>query len=593
MTPVPSSGSEPFARITPSFRPEQAQRMPPCQFNCPTSGLIRSWIGVIAQRRKTGISDEQAFDEAWAIIADRNPFPAALGRICPHPCETDCNRATTDGAVSINAMERFLGDWAIERALQLPAPPASPQPESVGVIGAGPSGLTFAYQMSRRGYRVTVYDKHAEAGGMLRYGVPAYRLPTEVLDAEIQRIVNTGVELQLGTAIGRDVTVTELRERHEILYVGIGAQRGLDLGFEGTADPPMWRGIEYLEAVNTGQRVDLGARVAVIGGGNTAIDAARTARRGGAEVTLVYRRSRDEMPASEQEVVEAREEGVSFLFLVAPVGVERTPDGGVLLRASRMELGEPDASGRRRPVPIAGSALELEFDSVIAAVSQEPVWDGLEGLHEEGPLRTDTMGQADTDVWGGGDVRVLGIAGDAIVQGRHAAEAMHARLRGLPEPVPDERPPIGPDEVLLEFHAPAERTSPTRVPPVERLRSPDVEVVRGLTRDEFALEASRCMSCGSCFGCEQCSMFCNAQCFTRVDDVGPGTYFELSLDACEECGKCVEVCPAGFLQTCPSSTSPTPCPTGELAQMLSGQSCVPSSFSFFGRGAQLRGTWPV
>ncbi len=536
--------------------------MPPCQFNCPTSGLIRTWIGVIAQRHKTGISDEQAFDDAWAIIADRNPFPAALGRICPHPCEADCNRATTDGAVSINSMERFLGDWAIERGLPLPGLQTTVQPESVGVIGAGPSGLTFAYQMARRGYSVTVYERHAEAGGMLRYGVPEYRLPTGVLDAEIQRIVDTGVELQLETAIGRDVTVAELRERHDVLYVGIGAQRGRDLSLAGVADSPVWRGIEYLEAVNTGRLIDLGARVAVVGGGNTAIDAARTARRGGAEVTLVYRRSREEMPASEHEVVEAEEEGVRFLFLVSPVGVERAPDGGVLLRASRMELGEPDESGRRRPIPVSGSALELELDSVIAAVSQEPVWEGLEELHDEGRLRTDTMGQVGADVWGGGDVRILGIAGDAIVQGRRAAETMHARLRGLPEPQLDERPPIGPDEILFGFHAPSERASPTRIPPAERLRHPDTEVVRGLTLDEFVREASRCMSCGSCFGCEQCSMFCNAQCYTRVDDAGPGTYFSLSLDACQECGKCVEICPCGFLQTCPSPASPAPGSTG-------------------------------
>ena len=557
MSSTPADGS-PFARITPSFRPEQAERMPPCQFNCATSGLVRSWIGVIAQRKKTGLTDEQAFDEAWSIIADRNPFVAALGRICPHPCESDCNRATLDGAVSINAMERFLGDWAIERALPLPGLASAPQPESVGVIGAGPSGLSFAYQMARRGYRVTVYDTHPQAGGMLRYGVPDYRLPGDVLEAEIQRIVDTGVELRLGTAVGEDVTLVDLRDAHDVLYVGIGAQAGRDLGLDGDTELPVWRGIDYLHAVNTGQRIDLGARVAVVGGGNTAIDAARTARRGGADVTLVYRRSREEMPASPHEVVEAEEEGVAFLFLAAPVGVEPASDGSLVLRASRMELGEPDESGRRRPVPIPGSALELEVDSVIAAVSQEPVWEGLEELHDGGRLAADAMGWVQGDVWAGGDVRNLGIAGEAIVQGRHAAETMHARLRGLPEPELDERPPIGPDEILFGFHEPAERATPTRVPPGERLQNPGLEVTRGLTRDEVLREANRCMSCGSCFGCEQCSMFCNAQCYTRVDEAGPGSYFTLSLDACEECGKCVEVCPCGFLQTCPSSAAPGP-----------------------------------
>lgn len=535
-------------RITPSFRPEQVERMPPCQFNCPTSGLIRTWIGTIAQRGKTGLSEEEAFDRAWAVIADRNPFPAALGRICPHPCESDCNRTGMDGAVSINAMERFLGDWAIQRSLPLPLLEPTPQPESVGVIGAGPSGLSFAYQMARRGYSVTVYEGRPQAGGMLRYGVPEYRLPTAVLDAEIQRILDLGVEVRLNTAVGRGVELEELRDRHDVLYVGIGAQRGRDLGFGEDALPETWRGIEYLEAVKSGRQVDLGSRVAVIGGGNTAIDAARTARRSGAQVTLVYRRSRDEMPASPHEVIEAEEEGVELLFLVSPVGVENGPGGGLVLRGARMELGEPDESGRRAAVPIPGSGVELTVDSIIAAVSQEPVWEGLDDLHEDGRLVTSPGGQVEADVWGGGDVMRLGVAGDAIVHGRLAAETVHARLRGLAEPTLGTPSPIGPEDILFGFHPPAARATPMRAHPAVRLEEPHLEVSQSITQQQFLQEASRCLSCGSCFGCEQCFMFCNAQCFTRVDEVEPGTYFTLSLDACEECGKCVDVCPCGFLQ---------------------------------------------
>lgn len=538
-------------RITPAFRPEQVERLPPCQFSCPTSGLIRTWIGVIAQRRKTGLSDEQAFDQAWSIIAARNPFPAALGRICPHACESGCNREMLDGAVSINAMERFLGDWAIQRSLPLPLLETSRRPESVGVIGAGPSGLSFAYQMARRGYAVTVYESQVQAGGMLRYGVPEFRLPTAVLDAEIERIVDVGVVLELSTAIGREVELNELRSHCDVLYVAIGAQRGRDLGFGEDALPETWRGIEYLEAVKSGREVDLGARVAVIGGGNSAIDAARMARRGGARVTLVYRRSRDEMPASVHEVVEAEEEGVEFLFLVSPVGVERGPNGDLVLRGAKMELGELDESGRRAAVPIPGLGVEIAVDSVIAAVSQEPVWEGLDDLHEDGLLVAGPGGQIDADVWGGGDVVRLGVAGEAIVHGRIAAETVHARLLGLTEPRLDKASPITPGEILFGFHPAAERATLPRAHPAVRLQQPQLEVSQGITREQFLREASRCMSCGSCFGCEQCFMFCTAQCFTRVDEGGPGTYFSLSLDACEECGKCVEVCPCGFLQAPP------------------------------------------
>jgi NADPH-dependent glutamate synthase beta subunit-like oxidoreductase len=316
----------------------------------------------------------------------------------------------------------------------------------------------------------------------------------------------------------------------------------------------VWTGTDYLERVNRGESIDVGRRVVVVGGGNTAIDAARTARRAGADVTILYRRSRAEMPAIAEEVDDALEEGVTLTLQAAPVRLER--EGGVLraLVACRMELAEPDASGRRRPVAVPDSEFVVPADTVIAAVSQEPDVVGFEALAgEHGRLVARDGGAVDSGVVAGGDVLGQGIAAQAIVAGRYAAEALHARLRGLPETprVATMRPEVGPDGLLTDFHAPQPAAHRARLSPGERLRSQTSEVTSGLSEGEFLAETSRCYSCGSCFGCQQCAMYCTSGCFTKLDTVEPGTYYSLSLDQCEECGKCVAVCPCGYLELAP------------------------------------------
>jgi NADPH-dependent glutamate synthase beta subunit-like oxidoreductase len=227
-----------------NLRPRQVEKVAPCIGNCPNCTDIRGWIATIAQREKTGLSEDEALERAWRMIADFNPFPAAMGRVCPHPCEANCNRSEKDGAVAVNAMERFLGDWAIERGLALGKLEEDVKPESIGIIGAGPGGLSCAYQLARRGYPVTVYEAFPAAGGMLRYGIPRYRLPRHVLDAEIQRILDLGVQLELDTAVGRDISLEELRSRHRAIFVGIGAHRGKTLGVPGEEGPGVWTGTE-------------------------------------------------------------------------------------------------------------------------------------------------------------------------------------------------------------------------------------------------------------------------------------------------------------------------------------------------------------
>jgi NADPH-dependent glutamate synthase beta subunit-like oxidoreductase/Pyruvate/2-oxoacid:ferredoxin oxidoreductase delta subunit len=544
-------GKEPDPEFSLNYiHPQQMESVPPCGANCPSGGNVREWIGLVAQRDKLGLTKYEAYKYAWETIVDRNPFPATMGRICPHPCENECNRIAKDGAVAVNELERFLGDWGIDQALPLRKLDFRDRSEKIAVIGAGPAGLSFAYQMARRGYAVTVYDRHEKAGGMLRFGIPDYRLPPAVLDAEIQRIEELGVSFELGIRVGRNISVDQLREAFDVVFVGVGAQIGRSLGIPGESGPGVYSGAEYLHRINTGERIDTGAEVIVVGGGNTAIDAARAARRQRANVTILYRRTRHEMPAIEHEIDEAIEEGVQIEFLASPVEIQR--DQGVVgsIRVQRMELGEEDESGRRRPVPVAGSTFELPATAVMVAISQEPDWEAIEALKEDGPwLQPRSDGTVDLSTYAGGDVRGLGIASMAIGHGRAAAETAHARLVGLQAPVPGEVPPRNQEAaVKLDFYEGKPRVSAPETPVEQRLKDATLQTAQTISEDAFLQEASRCLSCENCFGCRHCWMYCNAAGFTEVDDPRPGHYFKLDLSVCEGCGKCIDVCPCGYLK---------------------------------------------
>lgn len=531
----------------PTYRPVQTEKQAPCQAGCVSGGDTRGWIGVVSQRHRTGLTDEQALAEAWKIITDANPFPAVMGRICPHPCEGNCSRTGKDSPVAINALERFIGDWAIDNGLPLVRLEVADRPESIGVVGAGPSGLSFAYQMARRGYQVVVYERHHEPGGMLRFGVPDYRLPPGVLDAEIGRIQAMGVRIVSGVDIGAEIGIEELRARHDILYLGLGAQKGRPLDVPGAEGPGVYTGVDFLGRVNRGEQVPLADHVVVIGGGNTAVDAARVARRAGAAVTLAYRRTAAEMPAISSEVLEAEREGVVFRFLTSPVAVVRE-DGAVAgVEMVRMVLGEPESDGRRRPVPQPGSEFLISGGSVIAAVSQEAEEGTLASLGVLGPFDGESS-EVGEGIWAGGDLLGLDVAGTAIAHGRRAAEAVDRRLRGLPARPADSRRSLPAGVVNLRFLEHSRRVTPAQVPVEAALADPTLEVSRTITKEEFLAEIERCFSCGLCLGCQACWMYCTKGAFTPVSDPEPGRYFTMTLDECEECGKCIEVCPCGYLE---------------------------------------------
>jgi NADPH-dependent glutamate synthase beta subunit-like oxidoreductase/Pyruvate/2-oxoacid:ferredoxin oxidoreductase delta subunit len=529
------------AEISP-LRPRYSEKTPPCVSHCPNEADIRDWIVTIAQADAYGRTSEQALELAWNMIADRNPFPAICGRVCPHPCESDCNRKNKDGAVAINALERFVGDFGIAKNLKLTLLSEEKRSEKIAIIGSGPAGLSCAYQLARRGYATTVFEAFSRPGGMLRYGIPRYRLPQDVLDAEIKKILDLGVELKCNFIVGKDVALDQLKQEYKAIFVGIGAHKGLKLGIPGEDAANVFTGAEFLNRVNSGEGVQLGSKVVVVGGGDTAVDAARVSKRLGADITILYRRTRAEMPAMAKEIEEALEEGVMIEFLAAPVEV--IVDNGAVsgLKCIRMELGEPDETGKPRPIPKAGSEFTLEASNIIAAIRQEPEFDTITGLQEEQNwIQADEWGSTkNVGIYAGGDDLALAFVATAVYQGRMAAQAIDAHLRGQDPSKPAKHPEA--NKVIPDWYKELPRHERERRPVPQRQLETEIE--SGLTESGAIEEAQRCMSCGICMDCETCWTYCINNCFVRLPK---GEHYRIKLEVCNGCKKCAEACPSGYI----------------------------------------------
>lgn len=533
--------------------PVYVRRTPPCNAKCPSSEDIRGYLTYVAQAKDFKRPVEDSFDEAWHILTDKNPFPAIHGRICPHPCESGCNRQyKEDGSVAINNFERVVGDHGLKRGLKFKKLTDKNKDKKVAIIGAGPSGLSCAYQLARRGYSVTVFETAEKPGGMLRYGIPSYRLPREILDAEIQNVLDLGVELKCNTKVGIDISFEDLKKNYNAVYVAVGAQKGTRLNVEGEALPTVFSGVDFLRRINKGEKVNVGKKVVVIGGGNTAIDAARTCKRLGSDVTIVYRRTRDEMPAIRHEITAAEEEGVKIEFLAAPVcviGESGKPECSIDLKCVKMELGEKDKSGRFRPVPIEGSDFSVDADTVIAAIGQEPDLTGMDALkNKNGWIDANAIKETSIQgVYAGGDVLNLDIATTAVGHGRKAARAIDAYIHSQKYRDPGNPRPVKHTDMKLDYYLPAPRNNVKELPPKERIKSFE-EVNKALTLDEAAAEAKRCMSCGLCFTCDRCRVFCPREAISRDKSRPVGQIMFTDYTKCIGCHICAEVCPCKYIE---------------------------------------------
>jgi len=535
------------------LRPKFVEKTPPCTDKCPNHNNIREALRIVASSEKQGRSYDESLEAAWHIFTETSPFPAVCGRVCPHGCETACNRAEVDGAVGINAFERAVGDFGIEKGLKLTRLTEEKHEEKVAVVGAGPAGMSCAFHLARRGYPVTVFEGFPKGGGMLRYGIPPYRLPREVIDAEVNNILELGVELKCNTSVGTDTSFDDLKNDYKAVFMGIGAHKGRMLRVEGEDAPNVWTGAEFLHRLNSGETVEVGDKVIVIGGGDSAIDAARASRRLGADVRIIYRRTIEEMPAYSHEVAAAQDEGIQIDFLAAPSAIELDDDGKAkAMTCIRMELGEPDDSGRRRPVPVEGSEFSVETTTIIAAISQEPDFEHLENLREGRDwLKVDSHQKMlkFEDVYAGGDALDLATVIKAIAQGKEAAITIDASLRGKDRPRGpwDDYAVIKHDKMKLSFYEKAERHEVPELPVEERFTDGmDKEVALGLSRDDAIAEAKRCMSCGHCMDCESCWMYCTPAAVVKPDK--PGGTYAFKLELCDGCKKCAEECPCGYIE---------------------------------------------
>jgi len=517
-------------------RPLYVDRLPPCNHACPAGENIQGWL----YHAESG-----DYEAAWRTLIEENPFPAIMGRVCYHPCETSCNRGKVDETVGINSVERFLGDEALKLGWKF-APPEAETGKRVLIVGAGPSGLSAAYHLRRLGHGVKIVEAGPLAGGMMRFGIPKYRLPRDVLDAEVRRILDLGVELELNTKVS-NILETMREGRFDAAFLAVGAHIAKRAYIPAGEAARILDAVAVLRDMEGEEKPMLGRRVVVYGGGNTALDVARTAKRLGAtEAIIVYRRTREKMPAHDFEVEEALQEGVLIKWLST---IKNMADEGTLT-VEKMAL---DATGFPQPT---GEFETLEADSLVLALGQDvdlSLLDGVPGLAiKDGTVQVArNMMTGHAGIFAGGDMvpseRTVTVG---IGHGKKAARHIDAWLRGTEyKPAPKHEVATF-DKMNTWYYSDAPKTVRPMLDLARRTSTFD-EVVHGLDETNALFEARRCLSCGNCFECDNCYGVCPDN---AVIKLGPGKRFQFNFDYCKGCGICVSECPCGAIKMVPEPT---------------------------------------
>jgi NADPH-dependent glutamate synthase beta subunit-like oxidoreductase len=519
-------------------RPVYTDLLPPCNNACPAGENIQRWL-YDAEEGAGG------YESAWRQIMADNPFPAVMGRVCYRPCETACNRAKLDTAVGINSVERFLGDEAIRRGWRVPVT-ARATGKRVLVVGAGPSGLSAAYHLALLGHSVTIRDAGAAPGGMMRYGIPKYRLPRDILDAEIDRILAMGVTLELNSPVTDLPALLGRTGEFDAAFVAVGAHIGRRAYIPAGDSARILDAVTVLRDMEGDSPPMLGRRVAVYGGGNTAMDAARTARRlGAAEAVVVYRRTRDRMPAHDIEVTEALEEGVTMRWLST---VARADQGKLLIEKMRLdETGFPQPTGEFEDLGADTLILALGQNADLTVLQDVPGVTFDDGVVQVGPdLMTGHPG-----IFAGGDmVPAMRTVTVAIGHGKKAARGIDAWLRGQAAATSPEHELAEFGELNTWYYSDAPATVRPQLDAARRITTFN-EVTGGLDESTALFEARRCMSCGNCFECDNCYGVCPDN---AVIKLGPGNRYRIDLDYCKGCGICAAECPCGAIVMEPEQT---------------------------------------
>lgn len=606
--------------------PTYVQSTPPCQGSCPSGEDIRSYLNIVrgVEKPPAGMAWQEY---AWRRLTEANPLPSVMGRVCPAPCESGCNRNELEDFVGINSVEHYLGEWAIQNKLGFPKPDRLTG-KKVAVVGGGPAGLSVAYQLARKGHSVTIFDEREHLGGMMRYGIPGFRTPREVLDAEIQRILDLGVQTRMNCRIGTDVTLVQLRADHDAVFLGLGAQAGRPLAVPGAEAANCVTATAFLKAFNDGRMRHVGKRVVVVGGGDTSIDVATVARRlghieqvhesdlperviaghaahdaasisarQGAEVTLTSVFSVEKMQANKHEIEQALAEGIAIRGGLVPVAVVRDGSGrATALRVARCEA--KLAGGRLEVKPIAGTEEDIAADLIVSAIGQAVDFSGLEALDNgKGGIAADRnyQVQGQDRMFVGGDVVRPHLLTTAIGHGAIAADGIDRLLAGEPM---DKRPKIdvhsfdlmrkmvekglptdtiaaplrGTDRSAGAIHNYENRSDRYVIPhtelflghfqytPRNRRRvltlskeealSNFEERMLPLLEQQAQAEAKRCMSCGQCFECDNCVVYCPQTAVFKVPKAKSttGRYVDTDYDKCIGCHICKDVCPTGYIQ---------------------------------------------